>query len=75
MLSIYKELRFTAQDCAVFPYIAKYQDLIDSWIKNNKLTVEILKRYILISFWLEYRADNHRGDNFAIDEISEEEYL
>ena len=42
---------------------------------KNELTEEIVKRYILISFWIEYRAAVHRGDGITIKPMSAEEYL
>lgn len=75
MLDIINELRFKEKTCKIFPYIQHYHDLLDSWMEKNDITEEILKRYILISFWMEYRAGNHRGDGITIKPISADEYL
>ena len=75
MEDIYKKLRFDEETCSVFKFLKKYHELLDTWLEKNELTEEILKRYILVSFWAEYRAANHQGSDLTIDKISFDEHI
>ncbi len=72
---VYKTLSYDKKTETLFPYLKEYRILLEEWLQDNSFDINFIKRYILISFWIEYRSANHTGNNFSIDKITESEYL
>lgn len=75
LLIDYYFLQYDSQSCNTFEYIKVYQDKMNEWVTYNILTKEIMQRYILVSYWLDYRRAKWSDEDFYIDEIDETEFL
>lgn len=56
---------YSSEEQNVFPYINKYMILINSHLNKYKLTEKQLVRFMLIGFFLDYRASCHHGSIFS----------
>ena len=48
----------------IFNYIKDYMNKIEEWIKSNQFNEQQLFRYMLVGFFLDYRASVHHGEQF-----------
>ena len=52
-------------ECKLYEYLDSYRGKICKYLINNTLNQDQLKHYMLIGFWINYRAANHHGGDFS----------
>lgn len=62
---IIKYYGYNALDRELDSYIDDYMISINNYLKDNRLDIEQLKRYMLIGLWIDYRAGNHNGSGMS----------
>lgn len=66
-INLIEMFSFTEKEKKIWKPLSDYSEKIDNWMKQNSMTEDQLIRFVLIGFFVEYRASNHRGDSFNTD--------
>ena len=55
---------YSSEERKLFAYIDTYMSALENWFGENRMNDAQLVRYMLVGLFLEYRAANHRGEDF-----------
>ncbi len=72
---IVRVLSFNKESRTLFPYINDYLCKFEEWITKNQLTEDIIKRFILVSFWLDYQSSIQKRNNFTIKKANKFSFI